>query len=114
MSCSSVSSLLDVRLKSMLYDDRFQSLEFFIYGWNLFLQCSVFFLQRFVQHCNWSPTVNDPQTENDPQNRPQMILDRKWSREENQNGLDLKVTEVIVSHLLSQLKVFIKMNKLNK
>ena len=34
----------------------------------------------------WSPT----KTANDPQNGQQMIVtvDRKWSREENQNGLD--------------------------
>ena len=32
-----------------------------------------------VQYRKWSPTVNDPETANDPQNGPQMILDRKWS-----------------------------------
>ena len=32
-----------------------------------------------VQYRKWSPTANDPETANDPQNGPQMILDRKWS-----------------------------------
>ena len=32
-----------------------------------------------VQYRKWSPTANDPETPNDPQNGPQMILDRKWS-----------------------------------
>ena len=32
-----------------------------------------------VQYRKWSPTENDPETANDPQNGPQMILDRKWS-----------------------------------
>ena len=32
-----------------------------------------------VQYRKWSPTANDPETTNDPQNGPQMILDRKWS-----------------------------------
>ena len=32
-----------------------------------------------VQYRKWSQTGNDPETANDPQNGPQMILDRKWS-----------------------------------
>ena len=32
-----------------------------------------------VQYRKWSPTANDPETANDPQNGLQMILDRKWS-----------------------------------
>ena len=32
-----------------------------------------------VQYRKWCPTANDPETANDPQNGPQMILDRKWS-----------------------------------
>ena len=32
-----------------------------------------------VQYRKWSPTTNDPETANDPQIGPQMILDRKWS-----------------------------------
>ena len=37
------------------------------------------FWMRTVQYRKWSPTANDPETANDPQNGPQMILDRKWS-----------------------------------
>ena len=43
---------------------------------------------RYVQYRKWSPTANDPETANDPQNGPQMILDRKWSRENLRNGMD--------------------------
>ena len=32
-----------------------------------------------VQRHKWSPTANDPQTENDPQIGPQMMPNRKWS-----------------------------------
>ena len=32
---------------------------------------------RSVQYRKWSPTANDPQTANAPQNGPEMILDRK-------------------------------------
>ena len=44
----------------------------------------------FVQYRRWSPTANDPETANDPQNGPQMIpnVDRKWSRENLRNGMD--------------------------
>ena len=44
----------------------------------------------FVQYRKWSPTANDPETANDPQNGPQMIpnVDRKWSRENLGNGMD--------------------------
>ena len=38
-----------------------------------------------VQYRKWSPTANDPETENDPQNGPQMILDRKWSPKSTAN-----------------------------
>ena len=38
-----------------------------------------------VQYRKWSPTVNDPETANDPQNGPQMILDRKWSLKSTAN-----------------------------
>ena len=38
-----------------------------------------------VQYRKWSPTVNDPETANDPQNGPQMILDRKWSLKSTTN-----------------------------
>ena len=38
---------------------------------------------RSVQYRKWTLAAIDPQIENDPQNGPQMILDRKWSREEN-------------------------------
>ena len=41
--------------------------------------------QSFVQYRKWSPTANDPETENDPQNGPQMILDRKWSPKSTAN-----------------------------
>ena len=39
----------------------------------------------FVQYRKWSPTANDPETANDPQNGPQMILDRKWSPKSTAN-----------------------------
>ena len=38
-----------------------------------------------VQYRKWSPTANDPETANDPQNGPQMILDRKWSLKSTAN-----------------------------
>ena len=41
-----------------------------------------------LQYRKWSPTTNDPETANDPQNGPQMILDRKWSRKNLRNGMD--------------------------
>ena len=59
-------------------------------------------------------TANDPLAANDPQNGPQMILDRKWSREENQNGLESSYW-IILSRLLSpKKKVFIKLNTFKK
>ena len=33
-------------------------------------------MKRPVQYRKWSPTANDLETANDPQNEPQMILDR--------------------------------------
>ena len=61
----------------------------------------------------WAPTVNDPQTAIDP--RPQVIpiVDRKWSREENQNGQDSSYW-IILPRLLSQQKGFNKLNTFNK
>ena len=53
--------------------------------------------QDTVQYRKRSPTANDPETANDPQNgpqindpRPQVIpkVDRKWSRENLRNGMD--------------------------
>ena len=38
-----------------------------------------------VQYRKWSPTATDPETANDPQNGPQMILDRKWSPKSTAN-----------------------------
>ena len=38
-----------------------------------------------VQYRKWSPTASDPETANDPQNGPQMILDRKWSLKSTAN-----------------------------
>ena len=38
-----------------------------------------------VQYRKWSPTANDPETASDPQNGPQMILDRKWSPKSTAN-----------------------------
>ena len=42
-------------------------------------------LRGTVQYRKWSPTANDPETANDPQNGPQMILDRKWSLKSTAN-----------------------------
>ena len=41
--------------------------------------------ERYVQYRKWSPTANDPETVNDPQNGSQMILDRKWSLKSTAN-----------------------------
>ena len=43
------------------------------------------YLLSTVQYRIWSPTANDPETPNDPQNGPQMILDRKWSLKSTSN-----------------------------
>ena len=43
------------------------------------------------QYRKWSPTANDPETANDPQNGPQMILDRKWSPNSTANDPERKV-----------------------
>ena len=40
---------------------------------------------------NWSQTVNDSQTENDPQNGPQMIFDRNWSQLSTTNDQERKL-----------------------
>ena len=44
-----------------------------------------------VQYRKWSPTANDPETANDPQNGPQMILDRKWSSKSTANDPERKI-----------------------
>ena len=44
-----------------------------------------------VQYRKWSPTENDPETANDPQNGPQMILDRKWSPKSTANDPERKI-----------------------
>ena len=36
-------------------------------------------------------TANDPETTNDPQNGPQMILDRKWSPKSTANDPERKI-----------------------
>ena len=46
---------------------------------------------RTVQYRKWSPTANDPETANDPQNGPQMILDRKWSPKSPANDPERKI-----------------------
>ena len=45
----------------------------------------------FVQYRKWSPTANDPETANDSQNGPQMILDRKWSPKLTANDPERKI-----------------------
>ena len=49
-------------------------------------------MKRPVQYRKWSPTANDLATANDPQNEPQMILDRvsdPYSRPKMiRNGMD--------------------------
>ena len=47
--------------------------------------------QGTVQYHKWSPTANDPETVNDPQNGPQMILDRKWSLKSTANDPERKI-----------------------
>ena len=42
--------------------------------------------RKTVQYRKWSPTANDPETANDPQNGPQMILDHKWSLKSTANN----------------------------
>ena len=44
-----------------------------------------------VQYRKWSPTANDPETANDPQNGPQMILDLKWSPKSTANDPERKI-----------------------
>ena len=44
-----------------------------------------------VQYRKWSPTANDPETVNDPQNGPQMIFDRKWSSKSTANDPERKI-----------------------
>ena len=44
-----------------------------------------------VQYRKWSPTANDPETANDPQSGPQMILDRKWSPKSTANDPERKI-----------------------
>ena len=44
-----------------------------------------------VQYRKWSPTANDPETANDPQNGPRMILDRMWSPKSTANDPERKV-----------------------
>ena len=44
-----------------------------------------------TQYRKWSPTANDPETANDPQNGPQMILDRKWSLKSTANDPESKI-----------------------
>ena len=68
---------------------------------------------KTVQYRNCSRTTNDPMTETDPQTGQQLIVDRKRSREQNQNGLDLSYW-IIVSRLLSQQNVLLKLHKFNK
>ena len=45
----------------------------------------------YRQYRNWSPTANDPETANNPQNGPQMILDRKWSPKSTANDPERKI-----------------------
>ena len=49
------------------------------------------YLYGAVQYRKWSPTANDPETANDPQNGPQMILDRKWSLKSTANDPERKI-----------------------
>ena len=44
-----------------------------------------------VQYRKWFPTANDPETTNDSQNGPQMILDRKWSPKLTANDPERKI-----------------------
>ena len=44
-----------------------------------------------VQYRKWSPTANDRETANDPQNGPQMILNRKWSPKSTANDPERKI-----------------------
>ena len=45
---------------------------------------------RSVHYRKWIPTTNDPDTANDPQNWPQMILDRKRSPKSTANDPERK------------------------
>ena len=44
-----------------------------------------------VQYRKWSPTANDPESANDPQNGPKMILDRKSSSKSTANDPERKI-----------------------
>ena len=50
-----------------------------------------FRFKKAIQYRKWSPTANDPDTANDPQNGLQMILDRKWSPKSTANDPERKI-----------------------
>ena len=69
-----------------------KNVEVFCFPIRYFFVVCYFFICRqtlpqrgTVQYRKWSPTANDPETANDPQNGPQMILDRKWSLKSTAN-----------------------------
>ena len=55
-----------------------------------------------VQYRKWSLTATDPETTNDPQNGPQVILDRKWSPKSTANDPGRKIemtwTQEVADH----------------
>ena len=65
-----------------------------------------------VQRRKWSPTANDPQEENDPQIRPQMIPneDRKRSRQKMRNGMEFGFLDFFYFLMYSYILFFYQLN----
>ena len=61
-----------------------------------------------VQYRKWSPTANDPETANDPQNGPQMILNRKWSSKSIANDPERKIGLKFVDHCVNFIIIITK------
>ena len=59
--------------------------------WKIIKRLTMGLYNCTVQYRNWSPTANDPETANNPQNGPQMILDRKWSPKSTANDPERKI-----------------------
>ena len=65
-----------------------------------------------VQYRKWSPTANDPETANDLQNGPQIILDRKWSLKSTTNDpVKTWGMEWILSDWLQKRNLFLSPSK---
>ena len=77
----------------------------------LFLLYVCWDLRSTVQYRKWSPTTTDPETANDPQNGPQMILDRKWSPKSTANDPERKIGMTWTQELADHRVDFIVITK---